>query len=81
MVLYPSGVAGEVLCMISALPYLKTGVYSIQQPNAHNISVSMYVIVLIALAVYVPGLPTMYSHMLVQRNRAYTNKNAKSKKA
>jgi very-long-chain (3R)-3-hydroxyacyl-CoA dehydratase len=26
MVLYPSGVAGEVLCMLSALPFLAKGV-------------------------------------------------------
>jgi very-long-chain (3R)-3-hydroxyacyl-CoA dehydratase len=71
MVLYPSGVAGEVLCMVSALPFLRAGAYAIQMPNAHNVAVSLYTLVLVVLAVYVPGLPVMYSHMLTQRNRAY----------
>lgn len=71
MVLYPSGVLGEVLCMISSLGYLSTGAYSIQLPNTHNISISLYVIVILVLLTYIPGLPIMYSHMLTQRNRAY----------
>lgn len=72
MVLYPSGVAGEVLCMVSSLSFLSTGAYSIQLPNTHNVAVSLYVIVILALIVYVPGLPVMYGHMLTQRNRAYS---------
>lgn len=71
MVLYPSGVAGETLCMYSSLSYLATGAYSIQLPNTHNVAVSMYVLVILVLIVYIPGLPVMYGHMLTQRNRAY----------
>ncbi|ETN15379.1 hypothetical protein PPTG_06653 [Phytophthora nicotianae INRA-310] len=72
MVLYPSGVLGEVLCMVSSLGFLSTGAYSIQQPNTHNISISLYVVVILVLLVYIPGLPVMYGHMLTQRNRAYS---------
>uniref|UniRef100_K3XAL3 very-long-chain (3R)-3-hydroxyacyl-CoA dehydratase n=1 Tax=Globisporangium ultimum (strain ATCC 200006 / CBS 805.95 / DAOM BR144) TaxID=431595 RepID=K3XAL3_GLOUD len=72
MVLYPSGVSGEVLCMVSALPFLSTGAYSIQQPNTHNIAVSLYVVVILVLLTYIPGLPVMYGHMLTQRNRVYS---------
>ncbi|EQC38270.1 hypothetical protein SDRG_04695 [Saprolegnia diclina VS20] len=75
MVLYPSGVTGEVTCMLKALPLLSTGAYSIAMPNTHNIAVSLYVIVLLTLVVYVPGLPIMYTHMNVQRKRAYAKKN------
>jgi very-long-chain (3R)-3-hydroxyacyl-CoA dehydratase len=69
---------GEVLCMVSALPYLKTGAYSIQLPNTHNIAVSLYAVVIFILIVYIPGLPIMYSHMLTQRNRAYSKPKAKT---
>ncbi|CEG47624.1 Protein tyrosine phosphatase-like protein PTPLA (contains Pro instead of catalytic Arg) [Plasmopara halstedii] len=72
MMLYPSGVFGEVLCMISALGYLSKGAYSIQLPNTYNVSISLYMIVILVLLVYVPGLPVMYKHMLTQRNRAYS---------
>ncbi|DAZ93268.1 TPA: hypothetical protein N0F65_010892 [Lagenidium giganteum] len=74
MVLYPSGVLGETLCMISSLGFLSTGAYSIQMPNAHNISISLYVVVILMIIVYIPGLPVMYGHMLTQRHRAYSKK-------
>ena len=61
--------------MLKALPLLSTGAYSIAMPNTHNIAVSLYVIVLLTLVVYVPGLPVMYTHMNVQRKRAYAKKN------
>ncbi|TYZ62156.1 hypothetical protein PybrP1_009627 [[Pythium] brassicae (nom. inval.)] len=72
MVLYPSGVLGEVLCMLSSLDFLYSGAYSIQLPNAHNVAASLYVFVTLVLIMYIPGLPVMYSHMLTQRNRAYS---------
>ncbi|EEY62396.1 uncharacterized protein PITG_14831 [Phytophthora infestans T30-4] len=78
MVLYPSGVLGEVLCMVSSLSFLSTGVYAIQQPNAHNVSISLYVVVILVLVVYIPGLPVMYGHMLTQRNRAYSKTKVKT---
>ncbi|KAE9018335.1 hypothetical protein PR003_g13609 [Phytophthora rubi] len=78
MVLYPSGVLGEVLCMVSSLSFLSTGAYAIQLPNTHNVSISLYVVVVLVLLVYIPGLPVMYSHMLTQRNRAYSKTKAKT---
>ncbi|KAJ0393909.1 hypothetical protein ATCC90586_001337 [Pythium insidiosum] len=78
MVLYPSGVGGEVLCMISSLPYLKSGAFAVQLPNSLNVAVSLYVVVILMLIVYIPGLPVMYSHMLTQRNRAYSKTKAKT---
>ncbi|KAE8901813.1 hypothetical protein PF005_g11276 [Phytophthora fragariae] len=78
MVLYPSGVLGEVLCMVSSLSFLSTGAYAIQLPNTHNVSISLYVVVVLVLLVYIPGLPVMYGHMLTQRNRAYSKTKAKT---
>ena len=57
--------------MISSLRFLSTGAYAIQLPNTHNISVSLYLMVILVLVVYIPGLPVMYGHMLTQRNCAY----------
>ncbi|KAG7394930.1 Very-long-chain (3R)-3-hydroxyacyl-CoA dehydratase PASTICCINO 2 [Phytophthora boehmeriae] len=78
MVLYPSGVLGETLCMVSSLSFLSTGAYAIQLPNTHNIALSLYVVVILVLIVYIPGLPVMYGHMLTQRNRAYAKIKTKS---
>jgi len=78
--IYFKTLSGEVTCMVKALPYLSTGALSIQMPNTHNIAVSLYVVVLIILVVYIPGLPIMYSHMNVQRKRAYAKKNEELKK-
>ncbi|KAI9911259.1 hypothetical protein PsorP6_009669 [Peronosclerospora sorghi] len=77
MVLYPSGVLGEVLCMLDSLRFLSTGAYAIQLPNTHNISISLYVVVFLVLPVYIPGLPIINGHMLTQRNRAYSKSKTK----
>ncbi|CAI5740988.1 unnamed protein product [Peronospora destructor] len=78
ILLYPSGVLGEVLCMVSSLSFLSAGAYAIQLPNTHNVSVSLYLVVILVLVVYIPGLPVMYGHMLTQRNRAYSKMKAKT---
>jgi len=57
-VLYPSGIAGEVLQIVSALPYLKST----------NLACWYSAVALILL--YVPGSPYMYLHMMVQRKSA-----------
>ncbi|KAF0698799.1 Aste57867_10588 [Aphanomyces stellatus] len=75
IVLYPSGLIGEMSCILKALPFLSTGVYSIQLPNEHNLALSLYVVVLIILATMVAGMPVMYSHMNTQRKKAYAKKN------
>ncbi|RLN10233.1 hypothetical protein BBJ28_00022329 [Nothophytophthora sp. Chile5] len=69
---------GETLCMVSSLGFLSTGAYSIQLPNTHNASISLFMIVILVLIVYVPGLPVMYGHMLTQRNRAYSKPKTKT---
>ncbi|KAK1929125.1 Very-long-chain (3R)-3-hydroxyacyl-CoA dehydratase PASTICCINO 2 [Phytophthora citrophthora] len=64
--------------MVSSLSFLSTGAYAIALPNTHNISLSLYVVVILVLVVYIPGLPVMYGHMLTQRNRAYSKTKAKT---
>ena len=66
--------AGEVLCMLSALPFLSTGVYAITMPNRLNVEISYYTFVILTLVMYVPFLPFLYSHMLSQRNRVYAKR-------
>ncbi|CAI5745882.1 unnamed protein product [Peronospora destructor] len=78
ILLYPSGVLGEVLCMVNSLSFLSAGAYAIQLPNTHNVSVSLYLVVILVLVVYMPGLPVMYGHMLTQRNCAYSKMKAKT---
>ena len=64
--------------MVSSLGFLSTGAYAIQLPNTHNVSISLYAVVILVLVVYIPGLPVMYSHMLTQRNRAYSKSKIKT---
>ncbi|KAF0698798.1 Aste57867_10587 [Aphanomyces stellatus] len=75
MVLYPSGITGEVTCMLKALPLLASGAYSVQMPNTHNVAISLYIVVVITLITYIPGSPFMFNHMNIQRKKAYAKKN------
>lgn len=51
--------------------------YTVELPNAYNGAFSLYWFCLVTLAMYVPGSPFMYKHMLRQRNKVY----AKAKSA
>lgn len=75
-VLYPTGIAGELLCMKAALPYLaSSNLWSVSMPNRMNFPFSYYYLVLLIGASYLPGGPFMYSHMLKQRRRALVDTN------
>ncbi|KAI9480483.1 MAG: tyrosine phosphatase-like protein [Benjaminiella poitrasii] len=57
LVLYPVGVASELVMVYQALPYA-------------NALSPLYFYALIAVAlVYIPGFPVLFSHMLVQRRK------------
>jgi len=63
IVLYPSGVAGEVGVLYRSLPFFRD--------NKHlneNFEIIYYALVFI-LITYIPGLPFMMSHMLHQRKK------------
>jgi len=70
MILYPSGISGELLCMYRGLDYAsKTGLLTYSMPNAWNFSFSYYYFLLAVMAIYVPGSPHMYFHMLALRKK------------
>lgn len=72
--LYPVGATSEWLTLFAALPEIaKSRLFSVEMPNRYNFSFDYYVLCLIALTVYIPGLPYMYSHMLRQRRKYVVN--------
>ncbi|KAJ7408606.1 Very-long-chain (3R)-3-hydroxyacyl-CoA dehydratase 1 [Willisornis vidua] len=70
IILYPAGVAGELLTIYAALPYVKkTGMFSLRLPNKYNVSFDYYYFLIIVMLSYVPLFPQLYFHMLRQRRR------------
>ena len=70
-ILYPTGISGEVLSMWKSLPFfLNNPTYTIAMPNKWNIALSLYSTIVVFLVIYVWGSPTMYTHMIKQRNKA-----------
>uniref|UniRef100_A0A8C9G3Y9 Very-long-chain (3R)-3-hydroxyacyl-CoA dehydratase n=1 Tax=Pavo cristatus TaxID=9049 RepID=A0A8C9G3Y9_PAVCR len=50
IILYPAGVAGELLTIYAALPYVKkTGMYSLRLPNKYNVSFDYYYFLIIVI--------------------------------
>uniref|UniRef100_T1JCW2 Very-long-chain (3R)-3-hydroxyacyl-CoA dehydratase n=1 Tax=Strigamia maritima TaxID=126957 RepID=T1JCW2_STRMM len=78
ILLYPLGVLGELLCMYSALPQLRTSrMWSVNLPNRLNISFSYYFYVIIIMLLYIPGFPQLYFYMLAQRKKILGAKKTK----
>lgn len=78
MVLYPTGITGEIWCLLKALPRIKSSqIYSIALPNDWNFVFNYYYVMIIALLAYIPGSPFMYNTMLITRNKHW---NADKKK-
>ncbi|XP_075408570.1 very-long-chain (3R)-3-hydroxyacyl-CoA dehydratase 1 [Tenrec ecaudatus] len=70
IILYPVGVAGELLTIYAALPYVKkSGLFSLRLPNKYNVSFDYYYCLLIIMASYIPLFPQLYFHMLRQRRK------------
>ncbi|GKV23511.1 hypothetical protein SLEP1_g33224 [Rubroshorea leprosula] len=77
LLLYPSGITSEVGLIYNALPYIKgSEKYCLRMPNEWNFSFDYFYAAIIALGIYVPGSPHMYTYMLGQRKKAL----AKSKR-
>ncbi|KAA0715571.1 Very-long-chain (3R)-3-hydroxyacyl-CoA dehydratase 2 [Triplophysa tibetana] len=69
-VLYPMGVAGELLTIYAALPYVqKTGLYSITLPNKYNFSFDYHTFLILVMISYIPLFPQLYFHMMRQRKK------------
>lgn len=70
LVLYPTGVSGEIVTMLAALPYIrKRNLFSYQLPNALNFSFDYYTVVILIIASYAPFFPQLFGHLLKQRKR------------
>ncbi|KAL6277334.1 hypothetical protein ACE6H2_020935 [Prunus campanulata] len=71
LLLYPTGITSEVGLIYIALQYIqKSEKYSIRMPNKWNSSFDYFYAAIIALGIYVPGIPHMYRYMLSQRKKA-----------
>ena len=71
MVLYPTGITGEVWCVLVALPWLARhpDVLSVSMPNSWNFAFSYWWCCVALLALYVPGSPFMIQLMWNQRKK------------
>ncbi|XP_062423703.1 very-long-chain (3R)-3-hydroxyacyl-CoA dehydratase 1 isoform X1 [Rhea pennata] len=70
IILYPVGVAGELLTIYAALPYVKkTGMFSLRLPNKYNVSFDYYYFLIVIMFSYIPLFPQLYFHMLRQRRK------------
>ncbi|XP_066579505.1 very-long-chain (3R)-3-hydroxyacyl-CoA dehydratase 1 isoform X2 [Amia ocellicauda] len=70
IVLYPLGVAGEIMTIYAALPYVqKSGMFSMRLPNKYNVSFDYYIFLILVMISYIPLFPQLYFHMLRQRRK------------
>ena len=71
LLLYPTGITGEVWCLLTALPYLARhpSVLSVGMPNSWNFAFSYWWFCVVMLAGYVPGSPLMIQLMWNQRKK------------
>lgn len=71
MILYPTGIFSEVSLIYIALPYMKVSErYFLKMPNKWNFSFDYFYTCVIAIGVYIPGGPHMFTYMLAQRKKA-----------
>ncbi|KAF7027779.1 hypothetical protein CFC21_039792 [Triticum aestivum] len=71
LILYPIGILSEVGLSYIALPYMKVSEkYFVKMPNKWNFSFDYFYTCVIAIGVYVPGGPHMFTYMLAQRKKA-----------
>lgn len=55
IIMYPLGVAGELLTIYAALPFVrKTGMLSMRLPNKYNVSFDYYYFLIIVMLSYIP---------------------------
>eukprot|EP00752_Nemacystus_decipiens_P017800 g15959.t1 len=79
-ILYPTGIVGEVMTMIAALPDLKKSQDTLRL-GVGSVGASGYILALIILAIYVPGAPYMYMNMVANRRSAFKKRNTAAAEA
>ncbi|PNT73685.1 hypothetical protein BRADI_2g62370v3 [Brachypodium distachyon] len=71
LVMYPTGISSEVGLIYIALQFIKASEkYCLRMPNKWNFSFDYLYASILALVIYVPGSPHMYTYMLGQRKKA-----------
>uniref|UniRef100_A0A182XXC5 Very-long-chain (3R)-3-hydroxyacyl-CoA dehydratase n=1 Tax=Anopheles stephensi TaxID=30069 RepID=A0A182XXC5_ANOST len=70
IVLYPTGVTGELLCFFWAQSHVaKTKQWSIEMPNTYNFTFSYLYFLWAVMLLYIPLFPQLYMHMFAQRKK------------
>ncbi|XP_076349887.1 3-hydroxyacyl-CoA dehydratase 1 isoform X2 [Tachypleus tridentatus] len=70
VVLYPTGVTGEILTMLTAFPYIRDRqMLSILLPNRANFSFHFHYVLIAILLSYIPFFPQLFGHLWKQRCR------------
>jgi very-long-chain (3R)-3-hydroxyacyl-CoA dehydratase len=70
IVLYPVGVTGELVTIVSALPHImKRSLFAIPLPNPINVSFYYEYLLYIVMLSYLPFFPQLYGYMLTQRKK------------
>lgn len=73
IVLYPIGVSGELLTMVSAFPYIRDKqLLSYPLPNFANISFYYHYMIVLIMLSYIPFFPQLYFYMIRQRKKILT---------
>ena len=80
--LYPLGVASELVLVYSALPHIAAaGLFALRMPNPLNFAFDYAVFMRLVMAAYLPGFPALYGHMLAQRRKVLAGGGPKAKAA
>ncbi|XP_055305571.1 very-long-chain (3R)-3-hydroxyacyl-CoA dehydratase hpo-8 [Sitodiplosis mosellana] len=70
IVLYPTGVTGELWCLYWAQSYAqKHKIWSIEVPNTSNFTFSYLYFLWIVMLLYIPLFPQLYLHMFALRKK------------
>ncbi|XP_310375.5 very-long-chain (3R)-3-hydroxyacyl-CoA dehydratase hpo-8 [Anopheles gambiae] len=70
IVLYPTGVTGELLCFFWAQSHVaNTKQWSIEMPNTYNFTFSYLYFLWAVMLLYIPLFPQLYLHMFAQRKK------------
>jgi len=70
LVLYPTGVCGEILCILAAIPIIKEkNLYSFPLPNHLNFGFDFIHVIYVVFMLYPPLFYMLYTYMLYQRKK------------
>ena len=79
IVLYPLGVAGELICIVASLPIIRDlGLFSVPLANPANISFNFEYFCYFLMLMYIPGFAHLYTYMLSQRRKILGKKEKSS---